>query len=92
MQKNVGGLDRTLRLVVGPLLVVVGIVGYAGFLPLAFLGIGQALAAVVLFLIGAILLVTGTVQKCPLNSLFGVDTYRGGSGKDPSDASTDRPT
>lgn len=36
----------------------------------------QALAAVVAFLIGAVLVVTGAVQKCPLNRLFGIDTYR----------------
>jgi uncharacterized membrane protein len=76
MKKNVGGMDRTARLVVGPLLVLAGIAGYAGMLTLAVGPLPQALTSVAVFLIGAILLVTGFVQKCPLNQVLRLDTYR----------------
>ncbi len=74
MQKNVGGADRIARLVLGPLLILAGVAGYAGLLVLAFGPLPQALTSVVVFLVGAILLVTGLVQKCPMNRLFGFDT------------------
>ncbi|SEO45532.1 Protein of unknown function [Halogranum amylolyticum] len=76
MKKNVGGMDRTARLIVGPLLVLTGIAGYAGMLALAVGPLPQALTSVAVFLIGTILLVTGLVQKCPLNRVLGVNTYR----------------
>lgn len=74
MKQTVGNLDRNVRLLVGAVLAVVGVAGYAGVLGLAWLGIGQALAAVVLFVIGAILLVTGATRYCVIYSLFGLDT------------------
>lgn len=76
MEKNVGGLDRTARLIVGPILLLAGIAGYAGLLVLAVGPIPQALASVIVFLVGAILTVTGYVQKCPLNRLVGLNTFR----------------
>lgn len=68
MQKNVGGMDRKARLVVGPILLIVGLAAVVGALPLGTVG---AIAALV---VGAILAVTGAVQRCPLNTLLGVDT------------------
>ena len=68
MQKNVGGFDRKARLVVGPLLLIVGIATLVGVLPL-----GTFVAAIAL-VVGAVLAVTGAVQRCPLNALFGVNT------------------
>jgi NhaP-type Na+/H+ or K+/H+ antiporter len=68
MQKNVGGVDRKARLVVGPLLLLVGVAGLFGPLQLGTVGVALA------FAVGAILTVTGAVQRCPLNALFGVDT------------------
>lgn len=76
MKKNVGGVDRIARLVIGPILVLAGLAGYAGLLVLAVGPLPQALTSVVVFLIGAILLVTGLVQKCPINLLLGFNTYR----------------
>lgn len=76
MEKNVGGFDRIARLVVGPVLLVAGIAGYAGWLGLAVGPVPQALAAVIAFLIGAVLVVTGAVQTCPMNRLVGIDTFR----------------
>lgn len=76
MKKNVGGYDRIARLIIGPLLILVGIAGYAGWALVAFGPVPQALASVILFVVGVILVVTGALQKCPLNSVLGVDTYR----------------
>lgn len=77
MARNVGGVDRTARLVVGAVLVLVGIAGYAGKVVLAVGPVPQALASVVVGLVGAILLVTGIVRWCPLNRLLGVNTAGG---------------
>ena len=68
MQKNVGGYDRVGRLILGPVLILVGIAALVGAVPLGTLG------SVVALLVGAVLTVTGAVQRCPLNALFGVDT------------------
>lgn len=76
MEKNVGGYDRIARLVVGPILLLAGIASYAGLLTLAVGPVPQALASVIVFLVGAILLVTGLVMKCPLNRVLGIDTTR----------------
>ena len=59
--KNVGGIDRILRIVVGAALLL-------GF----FLNGGGAYGW--LYLIGIIPLATGLMQTCPLYSLFGLNT------------------
>ncbi|WP_440989499.1 YgaP family membrane protein [Haloarchaeobius baliensis] len=74
MEKNVGGYDRLARLVFGPVLLVVGAAGLAGVLTIAA-GTTGLLVAGVLFVIGAVLLVTGVTQRCVLNNLLGRDSY-----------------
>ncbi|MDZ7701858.1 MAG: DUF2892 domain-containing protein [Halobacteriales archaeon] len=69
MDKNVGGLDRTARLVIGSLLVVAFAASYVGFFQL---GLTIGLAGL---LVGAILLVTGTAEKCPINQVAGINTH-----------------
>lgn len=78
MEKNVGGYDRLGRFVIGGLLLVVGIAGYIGMLRVAIGPVPQALMALILVLIGVILLVTGYTQKCPINSMLKMNTYRPG--------------
>jgi len=68
MERNVGGYDKLARLVVGPVLVLVGIAVVAELLEF-----GLAVGAAAL-LVGVVFTVTGAVQKCPLNSLFGINT------------------
>nr|WP_254830508.1 DUF2892 domain-containing protein [Haloglomus salinum] len=75
MEKNVGGYDRIARLVVGPILLIVGVAVLGGFLSIAS-GTTATAIGVVAALVGAILLVTGATQTCPLNSILGVDTFR----------------
>lgn len=68
MKRNVGGIDRTARIVIGTLAVLAGITAFAGYLAL-----GSVLGGVAL-VVGVILLVTGTTQKCPINEAVGIDT------------------
>jgi len=68
MERNVGGMDRTARLVLGPLLAVVGLaIVFDVVSTNVYLGGG-------LVVVGAILLVTGALQQCPINSVLGVNT------------------
>ncbi|WP_232701525.1 YgaP family membrane protein [Halobacterium wangiae] len=65
-----GGVDRLLRLIVGPALLVVAAAELLGAIvlgPIAFA------ASVV---VGAILTITGLTQKCPMNQLIGLNTFR----------------
>lgn len=75
MQMNVGGYDRIARFIVGPILIVAGAAAFGGFLTLAAGTLGLVLAGVAV-LVGAVLTVTATTQKCPLNAAIGLNTYR----------------
>lgn len=72
MKHNVGSLDRTVRLVLGALLVVVGLGALVGAVPLG--PIPTTLGAVVAVVFGAVFLVTGYRQSCLLYLPFGIDT------------------
>ena len=63
MRCNIGSMERTIRIVLGILLLVIG---YAAGLPVW--------ASVVAYMAGAIALLTGAVRFCPLWQLFGVNT------------------
>jgi len=83
MQKNVGGYDRIIRFIVGPILIVAGAAVLLEVGSLSAGTVGQVLA-VLAILIGAVLTVTATTQKCPLNSVIGLNTHRGRSGEQSS--------
>jgi hypothetical protein len=68
MNKNVGGLDRTGRLVGGVVAAIAGVAALTGYW-----AAGAVIGGVAL-VVGAILLVTGTTQQCPLNEAAGIDT------------------
>lgn len=70
MDRNVGGIDRTGRIVIG---VIAAIAGIAALLDFWAVGLVVGLVAL---LVGAILLVTGTAQKCPINEAAGIDTTK----------------
>ncbi|MDD5328648.1 MAG: DUF2892 domain-containing protein [Sulfuricella sp.] len=63
MKCNVGGIDRTGRIVIGIVLLIVGVA-----VPL------DMLWRIVVLAVAAIALVTGIVRFCPANALFGIDT------------------
>ena len=88
MEKNVGGFDRTWRLVGGPLVAIIGVAGLVGVI-----SIGTVLPAL-LVVLGVVFFATGVVQKCVLNRLVGLDTYRGENAEADrmDDLSTDRPS
>jgi phosphoribosylcarboxyaminoimidazole (NCAIR) mutase len=68
MEKNVGGIDRTGRIVVGLALAIAGIAALTGYWAIG------AVIGVIGVVVGAVLLVTGTTQKCPINEAAGIDT------------------
>ena len=66
MKCNVGGIDRTGRLLLGLVLLVVGLA--------APIEMTWRIAALV---IAGIALVTATVGFCPVNAIFGINTCEG---------------
>jgi len=66
MKSNVGGIDRTGRIIVGVLLLVIGLVA-----PL------DMTWRVVALVVAAVALVTAAVRFCPANALLGVNTFEG---------------
>ncbi|HEV8540056.1 MAG TPA: DUF2892 domain-containing protein [Nitrospiraceae bacterium] len=65
MTSNLGGIERSIRIVLGIILMAVG---YFTAIPE-----GAAIAA---YLVGAIALVTGVAGFCPAWKLFGLNTCR----------------
>lgn len=63
VQKNVGGMDRGARLVVGPALLAVGLKKGGG--------LGYLMAGA-----GTVLLATGATRYCPANGALGIDTQK----------------
>ncbi|GGC47452.1 YgaP family membrane protein [Haloferax sulfurifontis] len=74
MVRNVGTLDRTVRLALGALFVIGGVGSYAGLFSLGFGPVPAALGAAFVVAVGVILLVTGFRRTCPLYLPFGIDT------------------
>jgi len=68
MEQNVGGFDRTARLVGGPIVALVGILALLQFVPVGT-AVGAALLAVGLVVFG-----TGVIQFCLLHRLLGINT------------------
>ena len=65
MNRNVGSVDKIIRLIVGIGLVAFGILGASG----STLGI----AAII---IGAVLIGTALINFCPLFKIFGISSFR----------------
>ncbi|MEM5947345.1 DUF2892 domain-containing protein [Spirochaetia bacterium 38H-sp] len=65
MEKNVGKVDRIIRVILGIVLIVLGLV-----LQLSGQGFWW------LALIGAVLLITGLVSFCGLYKIFGISTCK----------------
>ena len=72
MSRNMGGIERPIRIVLGMLLIGIG--AFAGLPPV---GTGIMLA------VGTIALVTGAIGFCPAWSLFGINTCPMNQGKRP---------
>lgn len=76
MNKNVGGYDKKGRFVIGGVLLIAGVAAYVGLLRVAVGPVPQALMALLLLVVGVILFVTGYTQRCPINSVLGVNTCK----------------
>lgn len=63
MLKNVGGVDRGIRIVLGIALLVLG-----------FLHVVTGTLAIIAYIVGAVALITGVVRFCPAWSIFGFNT------------------
>jgi hypothetical protein len=66
MKCNVGGLDRTGRIVIGIVLLVVGLLA-----PI------EMTWRIVSLVVAAIALLTAIVRFCPANAIFGINTCEG---------------
>lgn len=76
MEKNVGGMDRIVRLVVGVVLLAVALAGFAELFTYEVGPITTTIGSAILAVLGLILVVTGALQLCVINDLLGIDTYR----------------
>jgi hypothetical protein len=76
VNKNVGGLDRTARIVLGVLLLLAGVASYAGFFAVAVGPVPQALASLLVVFVGLVVLGTGLTRTCLVYKLLNVDTSR----------------
>ena len=75
MERNVGGTDKSARVVLG---VALGIVSMAVVAWGDSLGTtNQIVVAAVALLLAAIMLATAGAETCPINSAVGRNTYRG---------------
>ncbi len=63
MTRNVGSIDRMVRVILGLALII-----------LPFLGAGYGFWNWLSVIVGAVLLITGVARSCPLYSVIGVST------------------
>ncbi|WP_424018839.1 YgaP family membrane protein [Halorientalis pallida] len=68
MDRNVGSVDRTVRIALGVLVAIAG-----GAAVMGYWTAGVAVGALIVA-IGAVLVVTGTTQRCPIYAGAGIDT------------------
>ena len=67
-QRNEGPVDRTIRIVLGVVLLLVGL--------WLLNGLGGAAGGIIVAVIGAILLITGITGFCGLYRLLGISTLK----------------
>jgi hypothetical protein len=67
-RRNVGGIDRVLRVTLGPILIVAGL----------FLLTGTSKIGVIVAVVGLLALLTGITRFCVLYIPFGISTARSG--------------
>ncbi|MBK6410967.1 MAG: DUF2892 domain-containing protein [Flavobacteriales bacterium] len=65
MKNNMGGMDRTVRIIVA---LVIGV--------LTYLGVLHGILAIILLLLATVFVLTSFVGFCPLYALFGISTCK----------------
>ncbi|MFB6079737.1 MAG: DUF2892 domain-containing protein [Haloferacaceae archaeon] len=88
MQRNVGGSDRLVRLVVGSVALVVGAASLGGLVTFAAGAPGVA-AGVILVPVGGVLTITALTRTCLLYTVLGIDTYGGATARGEEDVDPD---
>jgi hypothetical protein len=68
MEQNVGSLDGAVRIGIGILALVAGVLAIGGYWT------AGVVVGVLGLAVGAIMLVTGTTKKCPIYAGAGIDT------------------
>lgn len=68
MEQNVGVTDRYVRIVLGAILAILGLAGFASLLEL------QTILAAILVIVGVVLVGTGFTQRCLVYEPLGIDT------------------
>lgn len=63
MKKNVGNIDKVMRIILAIVLFAV-----------AYLGVVEGTLAIVAYVAGGVMLFTGFMKSCPLYSIFGMNT------------------
>ncbi len=84
MECNVGGTDRYMRIGLGVVLLVAGVLALAG--GTAGAGLAMTVLTTLVMAVGAVFLVTGAVRFCPINSALGIDTCERSEGTTAADA------
>lgn len=69
MTRNVGGIDRIIRLIVGLLLIAAPFVTNIALFQ-------STIGMIVSLIIGVVLLTTAILRTCPLNKAFGINTAK----------------
>lgn len=65
MKKNIGNTDKVLRMLIAVVIMVLYYMGY----------ITDTLA-MVLLVVGIVLLLTALISRCPLYSIFGINSFK----------------
>ena len=87
MERNVGGTDRYMRLGLGVVLLAVGVWTLAG--GSAAESMLMTVLTTLVIAIGAVFLVTGAVQQCPINAALGINTCQISPESDEADAAAE---
>lgn len=64
LSRNVGSIDKVIRLVVGAILVAAGVFSFGGT------------TGIIAAVIGAVLIVTALINFCPLFKILGISSFR----------------
>jgi len=70
MKRNLGNLDRIIRVIIAAVITL-----------LYFTNVLTGTAAIVLFILAGVLVITALVGFCPLYALLGINTYAARQGK-----------
>lgn len=65
MKKNMGGLDKTFRLIVAAIIII-----------LSLTGVIDGTLRIVLLIFAGVFVLTSLISVCPLYPLFGMDTSK----------------